>query len=310
MKRKIGLLLCLVLVTWGGIRLYYAMTDGFRVAHISSDFSFDPRFETRSLTLEEKQNLKEVLGQPYHYLGKGCQSYVFASQDGEHVIKFFKYQRTRPKPWDDFFAFIPAVDRFREKKIARKTAKRERFFDSWRVSFDHLHEETGLVFVHLNKTEDLNVDFTIYDKMGFEHHLDLDQYEFAVQKRAEMICDVIDQWMAEPGGQEKTEALLDELMAMIELEYDRGFGDHDHALIQNTGVYYGKPLHIDFGQFAFFPEVSDKEIRDQELFNKTYKFRLWLAESHPSLATYFDDKLQASIGDKINILKPTHLLSK
>jgi hypothetical protein len=37
---------------------------------------------------------------------------------------------------------------------------------------------------------------------------------------------------------------------MIIKEYEKGLIDHDPAIIQNTGVVQGLPIHVDIGQFA------------------------------------------------------------
>src|SRR5271156_5010255 len=84
-----------VLSLYGLGRLYFRLTGGFTIANISSDFSFQPQWEVRPLLEGEQAEFDKATSQPFYYLGKGCQSYVFASQDGKYVIKFFKYQRYR-----------------------------------------------------------------------------------------------------------------------------------------------------------------------------------------------------------------------
>src|SRR5262245_49798043 len=76
-----------IAVTYGGGRLYYRLTDGFVESNIMYDVPKDPRWQTVTLTGYEKEALAAILSQPFYYLGKGCQSYVFASQDGQYVIK-------------------------------------------------------------------------------------------------------------------------------------------------------------------------------------------------------------------------------
>src|ERR1700722_10608768 len=78
--------------SYGAIRLYYFLTDGFEISHITSDLPYDARWNVRPLQDKETQTLMQVFAQPYFYMGKWCQVYVFASADGKYVIKFFKYQ--------------------------------------------------------------------------------------------------------------------------------------------------------------------------------------------------------------------------
>jgi hypothetical protein len=295
--------IALISIFYGVGRLYYRLTDGFLISNISSANEYDPRWETRPLTEEEINTIQDVMKQPFHYLGKGCQSYVFASQDDKYVLKFFKYQRLRPQQWLEYLSFIPGVEQYRQNKIAIKRRKMEVFFNSWKIAFDKAPEETGIIYVHLNKTKQLNTQLTIFDKMGFQHVLNLDDFEFMIQKKASMLCSVIDDYMSS-GRLAQAEVMLESLVARIVSEYKRGIADNDHALMQNTGVVEGVPVHIDVGQFVFQESVANPEFYTQELFTKTYKFRLWLKQKHPELAENFDAYLKNIIGDQFDTMKP------
>lgn len=289
-------------IIYGTQRLYFEVTGGFTVGNITSDFKHDSRWDTQPLNPEEQQKIGQILAQPYYYLGKGCQSYVFASDDGKYVIKFFKYQHYRQKPWVDLFAFIEPVAQFREKSMAKKKRLFDGFFTSWKIGYEHLQDETGIVYVQLNKTDDLNQQIKIYDKMGMEHVLDSAKMEFLVQKRADMLCPTISQFMAN-GEEVQAKQLLTDLVNMIVSEYRRGIVDKDHALMQNTGVYQGRPMHVDVGQFVFEERILNPEISNQELFNQTYKLRLWLQQEHPSLVAHLDNELTGVMGDQFYQLK-------
>ena len=195
-------------------------------------------------------------------------------------MKFVKYQRFRPQAWLDYFESIPLINRYRLGKIEKKQKKLDMLFTSWKVAYDHLKPETGLVYVHLNKSNDLQQALTIHDKMGFEHKLNMDDMEFLLQKRANMLCSTINNFMQNDQTAEAKE-LIDNLLNMILSEYSRGLADNDHALMQNTGAIGTMPVHIDVGQFVINPEISNPDVYKQELFSKTFKFRTWLAKHHP-----------------------------
>ena len=97
--------------------------------------------------------------------------------------------------------------------------------------------------------------------------------------------------------------LLDQMLS----EFKRGLADHDYALIQNTGVLDGYPIHIDVGQFIYEEDLKNPEVYHQSLFNKTYKFRIWLRSLSPSLADYFDQELESIIGPKMHSMTPYFL---
>lgn len=293
----------LVASLYGLGRLYFHLTGGFSIQHISSDFAYNPEWEVRSLSEREQTELDLALNQSYHYLGKGCQSYVFLSQDGHYVIKFFKHQRFRLQPWLVYFPPLPAIVRYRQEKLEKKWNKLDGFTKSWKVAFENLKDETGLVFVHLNKTQNLNKELVIVDKIGFSHTIHLDQMEFCVQRRAQMLCETILQFKNHKDLQ-GAKVLIISLLDLILSEYHRGLADNDHALMQNTGVAEGKPIHIDVGQFVENDQVKDPVVYGQELFTKTYKFKLWLKESYPELALILEDRLKTIIGPLYQEMKP------
>jgi hypothetical protein len=268
----IGLLCGLI---YGGGRLYFALTDGFTVGNISSEWTYDPRWETHLLSDEEKGLIEKALDQPYKYLGKGCQSYVFASEDGKYVIKFFKYQRFRTQSWLKPFTIVPPIGAYADRKAKEKRMRLDGLFWSWWAAFELFPKETGVVYVHLNKTHDLQKQLVISDKLGIKHTLNLDNTEFMVQWRAEMLCTAIDKLMAQGEGV-KAKAIIDRLVDIVMSEYRQGYADNDHALMQNTGVLEGRPVHIDVGQLIHNDIVKDPDIYKKELHCKAFIFVGWV----------------------------------
>lgn len=293
-------------ILFGGGRLYFALTDGFRLGNIETELHYESRWDVAALDDEGEAELRRILAQPFTYLGKGCQSYVFESEDGNYVIKFPKYQRFRSRPWDTLLSVIPSIKAQREERLAHKKEKLDGVFYGWKLAYEEMQEQTGVLYVHLNPTVKIDRHLTLYDKLGFSHHVDLDQSQFLVQKKAEMLCPTLEAAMAhhEP---EEAEALIDELLSMVVVEYRNGYADNDHALIQNTGVLHGKPVHIDVGQLDKGERFAEIEVFNQELFNKMYKFRIWLFENYPELYNYLDGKLKPILGDQLQTMVPTHL---
>ncbi|MBA3957493.1 MAG: hypothetical protein H0X51_03740 [Parachlamydiaceae bacterium] len=301
--KHVVLLLVLVTALYGAGRLYYRVTGGFTISNISSEFPNDERWAIAPFSPTAQASVDSIMDQKFTYLGKGCQSYVFLSEDGNYVLKFFKYQRFRLQPWLNYLTFLPGMTDYRNGKIEKKRAKVEGVFSSWKIAFENLQPETGLVFVHLNKSSNLNKTLRIFDKMGFEHLLDADQFEFLIQRKADMLCAYIDDLMAK-GQTEESKQLISNILTLVVSEYQRGYADNDHALMQNTGVMDGKPVHIDVGQFVKDDSVKDPAFYKQELFSKTYKFRYWLEEQHPQLAKYLEAELRLIIGNNFSTMIP------
>ncbi len=291
-----------VLISYGLGRLYFYTTAGFTLGNIHSDLKHHIQWDTREPTEEETLKFQESIGQPYYYLGKGCQSYVFLSQDGKYVVKFFKFQRVRPQNWINFFTFIPSVKEYQNDKIKEKEKKLNNLFLSCKVAFDDLKNETGIVYVHLNKTDHLHHLLTVYDKLGLKHQLDLDRLEFVVQQRANMFADTIDDLMLD-GQVEQAKLLIDRLLIMVLSEYHNGYADNDHALMQNTGVLNGNPIHIDVGQLIYNETVCDPAVYHQELLNKMTQARKWLGR-YPELLDHLNNRLLTQLGADFYLLPP------
>lgn len=296
---------CLLLLSVYGLgRLYYALTAGFTLGKITSDLTYDSRWEIPPLNSEEKERLTTLLSQEFSYLGRGCQAYVFESADGKYVIKFFKFYHFRPASWVIPFSFLPPVDDYLQKKSSEKKQLLDTVCTSWKIAYEDLQEETGVVYIHLNKSRDLKKTLTLVDKMGFKHTIPLDNYEFMIQRKARLIGPVLEDLMA-AGKLQEAKSLIDQLMEMIFSEFQRGYADNDHALMQNTGVIDGKPIHIDVGQFVRNQSVKEHAVYDQELFNKTWRFRQWLEPRYPALADHVVEHLNARIGkERMRTLTP------
>lgn len=299
-SRKIVACMLLGIFLYAAGRLYFELTGGFTVGNITTDITKEPDWE---ISQPNDPLIKQLLNQPYYYLGKGCQSYVFKSEDGRYVLKFLKFQRFRPQSYLNFFSFIPAVEKIREKKEISKREKLNDLLKSWKIAYEDLKDETGLVYLHLNRSDTFQSPLIFYDKMGLKHELDLNQMMFLVQDTAEMLTKKIKQEMSQ-GNKQEAKNILQRLIHMLVSEYQRGLGDNDHALMQNTGVRNGVPLHIDVGQFSKENRFKDPDVYHLELFSKTYKFRIWLSKHYPELEIYLTSLLMDIIGPSMHQMRP------
>lgn len=294
-SRKIIYSIFLAAAFWGVGRAYFLITDGFRESNIRSELPPHPNRENSG----DEEAARVILKQPFHYLAKGCQAYCFLSDDGKYVLKFFKYQRYQTSPFLTPFTFIPSVKDYVKDRQRHKLEKLEFFMQAWIIANDHLKEESGLVYVHLSKSQNLKQPIVFFDKMGFRHELQADDLEFLIQRTAEPLKKVIAK-----SSTEETISLLDRLIDMLVYEYSQGIGDHDPALLQNTGVYDGKPFHIDVGQFYFNPRFKEPKGYYQDLFNRTYEMREWLKRINPEAEKALALKLKKLMGEDFEKMKP------
>ncbi len=276
-----------LLIVCGGAFVGYNQTstylaDGFAPSKIQSDLTHDPRWESPSLSDEERGSLLHLLEQPFTYLGKGSQCFVFESKDGETVLKFFRHRRYQPSLLVSLFS--------KKKHLSKKRVKREALFDSCWLAHQKLREESGLVYLHLNKSDDLNQRVILKDKLHRRHSLPLDKYEFIVQKRAQLIYPYIQERM-ERGEMSAARESLSQLLQLLTTRYHQGIDDQDAALIKNAGFLADRAIFIDIGQFYIDESKKDHAEYQYETERITRRLRKWLGESYPELAAHFEEEL-------------------
>ncbi len=280
MKRWV-LVLSFPLIVWGIERFCHRQTDGFSITRISSDLSFHPEWEVEG-------EIPSFFDQSFIYLGKGAQSFVFASQDGQYVLKLFQHYRMRPPPW----ASIPFLRHYAQEKIKRREALLDHDFNSYVVAFQHLKEETGLIFLHLNKTDHLNKSLLLVDKIGISHLIDLDKVEFLVQKRAHLVYPTIQDALAQ-GDRVHVKQIIDSLIELFITRCCKGIFDKDPDFATNFGLCDRKAIQIGVGRFQPDSSRSDPLIYKDDLIRATDSFCQWLYKQDPLLGDYLHDKVHS-----------------
>jgi hypothetical protein len=272
-------------------RFCHQQTDGFSRYKISSELPFRAEWETPPLSDAEKSELKKILNQPFDYLAKGAQSYVFLSRDGRYVLKFFRIYHLQPPLWVTHLKWPSFIEHYRQQKIAKKDQELHRDFASYKIAYDALREETGIIFLHLNKTKELHQSLTFYDKIGIKHEVDLDQMEFLVQKRAELVYPALEQMMATEGVEGAKEA-LSQLVSLLSLRCSKGIRDKDPDLNTNFGFIGHQPLQIDVGRFRLEEEKPGPQSVDRnEIIRITDHLNQWLKRNYPELSQHLEQTI-------------------
>lgn len=239
-------------------------TDGFKICKISSDLPFNPEWETPPHNLSLA---KEALSQPFSYLARGSQAFVFASQDGQYVLKLIRYNHIQPSFWEKMTS--PEKCRTLEEKLSHD-------FTSYKIAYEELQEETGLLCVHLNKTDLFHQNLVIIDKLGISHVLDLDKTEFILQKRAEPLYPHIKKLM-EQGEEKMAKTLISHLIFLLSHQSTKGIMNSDVDLFKNFGCLENQVIELDIGSLK--RGSQDKE----ELLKVTECLHQRLSQDYPSL---------------------------
>lgn len=229
----------------------------------------------------------ERLDQPYFFLGAGSECFAFRSADGKSVIKFFKLDVMRPVYLlrGLFLENHSGSSSPVERVLKMRAFRIQRTFDSLKLSYDHLREETGLLYLHLTLRGEVNKTLTLYDPCGIAHQVDLRTTRFFLQESATALRPhLLD--LKKRGEWDEACRCVDSLCALIVERAQKGFSDRDPRL-KNFGFSGGHALEIDAGSFT--PCATAWR---QELFFATTELHEWAQAHYPPLADYLSHHLE------------------
>ena len=289
-------------------------TFGFCLSKITADdLPFQKDFETSPLSTEEEAHIQHLLSQEYRIIGVGSECFAFESADGQAVIKFFKLDHTRPvylhrglfledysqtevKLSDHLLTKISlprALDYFRKRLVGIREFRLQRTFNSIKLAYEELKEETGLLYLHLNPTSHLKRSLTICDGCGIRHEIDLDTIKFFLQKKATPTQKHFSSLKLK-GEHRLAEQSIDALIELILVRCKKGFSDRD-IMLRNIGFIKAESIEIDSGSFRRNPKMKEDWIYKQELFYATLELKAWCKKNYPEMAKYLEDRVTEKI---------------
>ena len=247
--------------------IYFLCIDSFSVRAVSGPLFAD---KAQPIGKEELQ----ALSQPYRYLGKGRQAFVFASLDGRWVLKFFN-QKYHQMPF--YAAWI-------EKERLKRERRKQFYLQSYQIAINALKEETGLFYLHFGPSSEFLPTVCLTDPIGRERLVDLNQIPFVLQKKAEPFYPMLDGDLLESG--------IRQFVSLIGKRIAKNIADSDHDVEHNFGIYEGKVVHIDPGRLHVDEHLQEPERLRHEWWSATHRFRKWLEQKHPGSIAFFDECVQ------------------
>jgi hypothetical protein len=233
--------IALLLYIWNWA--YHHKTIGFSVKKITSSFTYNPDW---AIDEPPQDQLKPIFDQKYKYLASGSQSYAFVSQDGKYVVKFFRMKH-----------LIPSIrDYLNPGRLEHRKQNLLSIFGAHKLAYEELKEDSGLVYLHLNKTDHLNTKLHATDKFGRSYEIDLDKTEFVVQKKAELIFDKIKRLLNQGDRLGANRAILS-MLQLVRRQLDQGIVDEDKAVKNNYGFVDDQPIHLDIGRLHYGQKPKD-----------------------------------------------------
>ena len=247
------------------------LTHGFHIAKIRLEFPFDPQWEVPSLLSEDEAN--RILGQRFRYLDRGAQCYAFSSEDGQYVLKLFRFDQ-------------------REKRRSRRYMEERLlgFFNSCKLAGAIAPEETGLVYLHLNCTSGKLPILNAKDPVGRPVRLPLDSCRFALQKKVKPLSSTL----LEERELHRLSERLEEIVVLLEGRIEKGIGNKDPSLWRNFGFLEDRAVEIDFGNYIARPDFSESSCRRAELERYARHLRAWLEKNAPEHLSEFNERISGT----------------
>ncbi len=264
MRRVFFTLLVAIALSWTAI----IRTDGFSPSIIvgpllvKSESSADSR-------------VYEIFSQPFHYLGKGRQCFVFESQDGQTVLKFFN-QNYLKMPWYSFLV--------QKREQAKRSLRRHFYENSYEIAYRELGEE--ILFLHLGSANDLP-KITITDRASRSYQIDLNKVPFVLQKKGEPIYEGL-KAVYEKEGLSGLYREIETFLGLVSKRIAKNIADADSDVEHNWGYVDGRLFHLDPGRLFYDAKLQEPGRLSQEWHNATYGLHKWLKAHYPEADAYLE----------------------
>src|SRR5579872_2775416 len=170
LRSKLLLIPVSLLLVYGTARFCHHKTAGFRISKIQDNTAPFPIPASPACAIE----VLPLLNQKFTYFGRGLQSFAFLSEDGEHVLKICNNRYQTSLFWLEHFPCPSFLHAWRDQKVASYYSKLRATFSSYQLAYEKLKNETGLLALHLEKSQELFPHVQIIDKLGIAHSIDLD----------------------------------------------------------------------------------------------------------------------------------------
>jgi hypothetical protein len=267
-KNKIFILLTCAIVLIALIFTAYKRTDGFSLSIVQEAKNFSNR------NIDNLDEINNILDQPFRYLARGRQSFVFVSKDDKYVIKFLNNRRYEVGLLKYNFIKSNYIKRHFEKRIIRLSED----IKAMDLAYENFKDQAALVYVHPFKTHFFKKKFVFYDKLNRKNEVDLNEVIFILQKKAN---DVFYIAFKKADDKLKDHFILDYLNVIekrarslvIDSDLDRRYS--------NYAVINDKVITIDIGRTYFDDKLNQPYFFNKEIIRSTKTLRRYLVKNYP-----------------------------
>lgn len=283
------LLFLFLCVSYEVLYIWDRRADGFTIEKIHSDLAYDPQWD-----VTPNKEATRLLKQPFHYLDRGFQCYAFESADGNYVLKFMRHQRLR-SPF--YYTFLPDLffKKYKEEKTQERAERRIDLFTSLKTAYELIPEESGLLYLHLNKTSGEHPTVVIFDATDTKYEVALDGVEFVLQQKAQLIKPTLIKLMHER-DMEAAKERINQIFTLLARCAKKGVRDLDGALIHkdNLGFLPDRAMYIDTGKLVYQESYKTKASFKKDL-ERLRPLHKWLVSKYPPLASHFEKQKRRTL---------------
>lgn len=232
-----------------------------------------------------------ALSEPYFYIGRGHQCYAFASRSGKYVLKLPRLDRYELPFWLRACRFSP-LDAYREALLA-DVKHRHRFIEeSFKIALNDLPQETGILYLHWNRTDHLNCSTTITDRLGRTYRIDLDRTPFILQRKEALMMPLF-QKSLQTGDRKEAKRILEAFLQVIAARSKKGIFNKDPSFLRNFGYgEEGQGIQIDIGSFYRKANSSEKKAFEDSFRETAAHVHNWLSSLDPEMQEWFDKRVE------------------
>ena len=302
MKRTLWILLLGASFACLGIWVYERLVEGFYKSAIHLQTWPKTEYDTLKCQYSVRK-ARKIVDQPFTYLGKGRQFFVFASSDGNYVLKFIKCQRVDVSAFYKNMPLPEFLDQKRQMVLEAKHERIEGILASIALAAGPLAQNTGVVFAHLTTKPQIEKKVLLIDKLGFEHAVELDGVPFVLQRKAVGIIPTFSELLS---AQKYKQALkrFGQLVALIVSDAKAGVVDKDSGTIVRDNVAFlaDRAIHVDIGTFELRENTLSRANLEEQLSHLVPLIE-WIAIKNPQLAAECEAKIERAIEQNAKAVK-------
>lgn len=292
---KVLLAIAVAIISLFGIaRIYLNLNAGFYPTAIKSQFLYRENWQQPIQDNLIEAKVSELLNQKFTFLGKGAQIFAFESEDDQYVLKIVNQKHISLMQWEKLGLLLPYFSEILQKKLERQEEKVKKLLTSVKLSFEELQSETGLIYLHLQKTDHLKKTIHIQDKIGINHDLDADQLEFFIQKKGATLTQSIEKLMSIGKTEEASLVLHETLLFLVNCAL-KGVDDGDkqqYAMMRNVGFTSEGPIYIDTGLLTKDEKIANANNYKNDIIRRSRGLFNWLHKNYPLLYVIYINQIE------------------